>query len=134
MNNVSLVGRLTKDPELKQARNGTSCCQFQLCVDRGVRNASGERVVDFVPCSVFALQCEFLCRYAKKGNMISLTGKIQTRISQEPTGATRFIVEVVVSSLYILNPMPQEIQKVQNVAPQGVNRENQSIDDPSVPI
>lgn len=108
MNNVSLVGRLTKDPERRQAKNGTSCCMFQLAVDRGLRSASGDKVVDFIPCSAWSVSCEFLCKYAHKGDMLSLTGRIQTRSSVEPNGTTRFIVEVIVLGLAILNPRPQE--------------------------
>ena len=70
MNNVSLVGRLTKDPERRQAKNGTSCCMFQLAVDRGLRSASGDKVVDFIPCSAWAVSCDFLCKYAHKGDML----------------------------------------------------------------
>lgn len=106
MNNVSLVGRLTKDPEKRNAKNGTPCCLFQLAVNRGIKQANGDPYVDFVPCSAWAFSCDFLCKYAKKGDMISLTGRIQTRSSVEPTGQTRFIVEVLVTGLAILNPKP----------------------------
>lgn len=108
MNNVSLVGRITKDPERRQARNGTSCVLFQIAVNRGIKNQNGENVVDFVPCSAWALTSEYLCKYVKKGDMLSIIGKIQTRTSQEPNGMTKFIVEVVVSNLAILNPKPVE--------------------------
>lgn len=108
MNNVSLVGRITKDPERRQARNGNSCVLFQIAVNRGIKNQNGENVVDFVPCSAWALTSEYLCKYVKKGDMLSIIGKIQTRTSQEPNGMTRFIVEVVVSNLAILNPKPVE--------------------------
>lgn len=106
MNNVSLVGRLTKDPEKRNAKNGTPCCLFQLAVNRGIKQANGDPYVDFVPCTAWAYSCEFLCKYAKKGDMISLTGRIQTRSSMEPNGQTRFIVEVLVTGLQILNPKP----------------------------
>lgn len=108
MNNVSLVGRITKDPEKRMSKNGTACCMFQLAVDRGIKSSSGERVVDFVPCSAWALSCEYLCKFCKKGDMLSVMGQIQTRSSIEPNGQTRFIVEVIVSKLQILNPKPLE--------------------------
>lgn len=113
MNNVSLVGRLTKDPEKRTARNGTSCCLFQLAVGRGVKTQSGETIVDFIPCSAWAMSSDYLCKYAKKGDMLAVSGKITTRTSQEPNGLTRFIVEVLVSGLAILNPKPQQQQQTQ---------------------
>lgn len=111
MNNVSLVGRLTKDPEKRTARNGTSCCLFQLAVSRGVKSQAGESIVDFIPCSAWALSSEYLTKYAKKGDMLAVSGKITTRTSQEPNGMTRFIVEVLVSGLAILNPKPVDRQQ-----------------------
>ena len=127
MNNVSLVGRLTKDPEKRSARNGTSCCMFQLAVDRGIRSASGEKLVDFIPCSAWAVSCEYLCKYCKKGDMLSIIGKIQTRSSVEPNGTTKFIVEVIVTTLQILNPKPLERpREPQREEPEAKEEENYS--------
>ena len=126
MNNVSLVGRLTKDPEKRSAKNGTSCCMFQLAVDRGLRSASGDKVVDFIPCSAWSVSCDFLCKYAHKGDMLSLTGRIQTRSSVEPNGTTRFIVEVIVTGLTILNPRPQERPEPKKERPKEEEEEDYS--------
>lgn len=108
MNNVSLVGRLTKDPEVRQARNGNACLLFQLAVDRGVRSNSGEKLVDFVPCSAWSMIADYIGRYAKKGDLLSVIGKIQTRQQVTQNGNTEFRVEVVLSFVTLLNPRPQE--------------------------
>lgn len=115
MNNVSLVGRLSKDPIRKEAKNGVAVTMFQLCVERGVRTTSGEKVVDWIPCTAFAIPCEYICKYAHKGDMLSVIGKIQTRTARDENNSSIFIVEVVINAVNILNPKPQ----VQTVAPQS---------------
>ena len=108
MNSVTLVGRITKDPERRVSRNGTTCTLFQLAVYRGVKSSQGDQITDFVPCSAWSVTAEYLCKYAKKGDMIACKGKIQTRTAQNQDGTTVFIVEVVCEELQILNPKPQE--------------------------
>lgn len=107
MNNVSLVGRLAREPEMRPTQQGISQTMFQLCVERGVRSASGEKIVDWIPCTAFAITCEYICKYAHKGDMLSVIGKIQTRTRRDNNGASTLIVEVVVSAVNILNPKPQ---------------------------
>lgn len=139
MNNVSLVGRLSKDPEKRDTQNGSVCTMFQLCVQRGVRGADGNQVVDWIPCTAFAITCEYICKYAKKGDMLSIVGKIQTRVKRDSNGASTLYVEVVVSAVSILNPKP-----VERVNTSTTNYQNQNStayysnenyeDDPSVPF
>ena len=106
MNNVTLVGRITKDPERRVSKNGTTCSLFQLAVYRGVKTSQGDPVTDFVPCSVWAINAEYLCKYCKKGDMLAVKGRIQTRTGTSPSGESIFIVEVVCEQVQILNPRP----------------------------
>lgn len=113
MNSCVLVGRITKDPERRVAQNGTTCTMFQLAVDRGAKGKNGEKLVDFIPCSAWAIGAEYICKYVKKGDMLALQGKIQTRSSVDQQGQSRFIVELVVAQVNILNPKPVERPKVE---------------------
>lgn len=111
MNNVSIVGRITKDPERRVSVNGTTLSQFQLAVYRGMKNSNGDPITDFVPCVVWAYNAEYLCKYVRKGDMLAARGKITTRTSQNKEGNSIFIVEVLCEELQILNPRPIERPK-----------------------
>ena len=79
INNLTLVGRLTKDPDLKYTGNGTAVATFTLAVNRNFTNQSGEREADFINCVIWRKPAETLANYAKKGVLIGVTGRIQTR-------------------------------------------------------
>ena len=79
MNKVVLVGRLTADPELRQTRNGVSCCMFTVAVDRRFADKNtGERQADFIRCQAWRQTAEFVSRYFAKGKMIALEGSLRT--------------------------------------------------------
>lgn len=95
MNKVQLVGRLTKDPEMKTTSNQTQFCQFTLAVDRRFKDANGQRQADFISCLAWRQTAEFIAKYFKKGNRIGVVGSIQTR-SYEKDGQKTFVTEVVI--------------------------------------
>ena len=101
LNNVSLVGRITKDPDSKVIGQGTAVCNFTLAVNRNFKNADGEVEADFIQCQAWKGQAEFIGSYIKKGNLVSLTGSIATR-NYEKDGITRYITEVNVNSIQSL--------------------------------
>ena len=74
MNRVCLLGRITADPELKQTTSGISACSFTLAVDRGFKDAKGERQTDFISCIAWRQTAEFISRYFSKGKMIIVEG------------------------------------------------------------
>lgn len=96
MNKVELVGRLTKDPEIKMTSNQTKFCQFTLAVDRRFKDQNGQRQADFINCLAWRQTAEFIAKYFKKGNRIGVVGSIQTRSYDDQNGQKRFITEVVV--------------------------------------
>ena len=96
MNKAMLVGRLTKDPEIKMTSNQTKFCQFTLAVDRRFKDANGQRQADFINCLAWRQTAEFIVKYFKKGNKIGVVGSIQTRSYDDQNGQKRFITEVVV--------------------------------------
>ena len=101
MNLVIIIGRLTKDPELKQTSSGIYFSNFTLAVNRSFKNDSGETEADFINCIVWRNQAENLCKYMKKGSLIGVEGRIQTR-SYETEEGMRYITEVVANSITFL--------------------------------
>lgn len=101
MNRVILVGRITKDPELKTTQSGVSVVTFTLAVNRSFTDASGERQADFVQCVVWRKQAENLSKYVSKGALLGVEGRIQTRNYESETG-TRYVTEVVCDSVTFL--------------------------------
>ena len=94
MNKVSLVGRITKEPELKLTSNQKSYCNFTLAVDRKFKDANGQRQADFINCIAWNQTATFICKYFHKGNRIGISGSIQTR-SYEKDGNKTFVTEVL---------------------------------------
>ncbi len=104
MNRVTLVGRITKDPELKTSPSGVNFVSFSIAVNRNVQNANGERVADFINCVAFNKQAENLCRFIKKGGLIGVDGKLQSRTYQGNDGTTRYATDVVCDQVNFLEP------------------------------
>ena len=94
MNNVSLIGRLTKDPELRNTADGTAVCSFSLAVRRGFKNANGEYDADFINCSAWRNTAEFVSKYFKKGQQVGICGQIRTR-KWDDNGTTRYSTDVI---------------------------------------
>lgn len=122
INNVVLVGRLTRDPELKYTNNGSAVATFNLAVNRNFTNASGEREADFVNCVIWRKPAETLANYAKKGTLLGVTGRIQTRNYENQQGQRVFVVEVVCDNFQLLESRNANEQR-QNV--DNFNNQNQ---------
>lgn len=101
MNRVVLVGRLTKDAELRYTPKGTAVAFFTLAVQRPFVNQQNEREVDFIQCVAWRKTAENLANYTKKGSMIGVDGRIQTR-SYEKDGRRVYVTEVVADSVQFL--------------------------------
>lgn len=102
INNVVLVGRLTKDPELRFTSNGSAVATFNLAVNRNFTNQSGEREADFVNCVIWRKQAETLANYTKKGSLIGIVGRIQTRNYENQQGQRVYVTEVVCDNFQML--------------------------------
>lgn len=101
INRTVLVGRITKDPELKTTQSNISVVSFTLAVNRQFADQTGERQADFIQCVVWRKQAENLAHYVKKGALLGIEGRIQTR-QYEVDGATRYVTEVVCDSIQFL--------------------------------
>lgn len=103
MNNTTLIGRMTKEAELKFIGNGTATASFTLAVDRGFKNANGEKETDFINCVVWRKQAEALANYTKKGSKLAVRGRIQVRNYDNSEGKKVYITEVVVEEFTFLD-------------------------------
>ncbi|MGE4320600.1 MAG: single-stranded DNA-binding protein [Acholeplasmataceae bacterium] len=101
INRVILVGRITKDPELKVTQSNISFVNFTLAVNRQFTDQSGDRQADFIQCIVWRKQADNLAQYIKKGALLGVEGRIQTRTYEAETG-TRYITEVVCDTVQFL--------------------------------
>lgn len=96
LNKVVLIGRLTRDPELKYTNNNIAVCTFSLAVNRPFSSNTQENNVDFINCVVWRKQAENVSRYVNKGSLVAVEGRIQTRdYMDEKINAKRYITEVV---------------------------------------
>lgn len=102
INNVVLVGRMTKDAELRHTPSNVAVATFTLAVNRNFKNQDGEREADFVNCVIWRQQAENLANWAKKGALIGITGRIQTRSYDNQQGQRVYVTEVVAESFQLL--------------------------------
>ncbi|EGO5177400.1 single-stranded DNA-binding protein [Enterococcus faecalis] len=102
INNVTLVGRVTRDPELRYTPQNQAVATFSLAVNRQFKNANGDREADFINCVIWRQQAENLVNWAKKGALIGITGRIQTRNYENQQGQRVYVTEVVADNFQML--------------------------------
>lgn len=104
INRVVLVGRLTRDPELKYTQSGIAVVRFTLAVNRTFKNANGEQEADFINCVAWRKQAENTANFLKKGSLAGIDGRIQTSSFDGKDGNRVFMTEVVADSVQFLEP------------------------------
>ncbi|MGX7087600.1 single-stranded DNA-binding protein [Gemelliphila palaticanis] len=102
INNVVLVGRLTKDPELRHSSSNIPMVYFTIAVNRTFADQSGNRQADFISCTVFRKQAENMARFLSKGSLIGVQGRIQTRSYQGKDGNMVYATDVVADNIQYL--------------------------------
>ena len=105
LNKVILMGRFTRDPELRSTPQGISTCSFSIAVDRNFVRPGEERKADFINCVAWRQTAEFISKYFKKGSMVALEGSIQTRSWDDQDGKKRYATDVVVNQVYFAESM-----------------------------
>ena len=100
MNNIILIGRLTKDPELSYTPNGKAVCKFVLAVDRGFSN--GEKEADFINIVVWGKNGENCAEYLSKGRKAAVEGRLQIRSYEDNSGQRKYVTEVVAGKVEFL--------------------------------
>lgn len=103
INQVTLVGRLTKDPEIRMTPEGTPVTNVILAVNRHFRNQNGEIAADFVHCTLWKKTAENTAQYCRKGSLIGITGRIQTRFYDNQEGRRIYVTEVVAETVKFLD-------------------------------
>ena len=117
LNVVAIMGRLARDPEMRQTTTGKNVASFRIACDRGRRDANGQSVADWIDVVAWDRQAEFVCRYFQKGSMIAVEGRLQSRNYQDKSGNNRNTVEVVVNNVsFAGNKEPAQSQNVANRA------------------
>lgn len=102
INNVTLVGRLTRDAELRFTGSGIAVASFNLAAERPYTSANGNKETDFIQCVVWKKTAEALSNYTRKGSLIGLTGRIQTRNYEGNDGKKVYVTEVVAENIKFL--------------------------------
>ena len=108
MNKVNLVGRLTRDPEVKNTTTGKAVATFTLAVDRRFKNKDGQKEADFIPLVVWGKQAEFVGQYLSKGSQIGVSGRLQVRSYDGQDGQRRYVTEVVADEVYFISTKRKE--------------------------
>lgn len=111
MNRAVLVGRLTRDPDLRYTPNGVAVANFNLAVNRPFKDQNGESQADFINCVAWRKQAENLANFMKKGSQIGIDGRIQTRSYEDKDGKTVYVTEVVADSIQFLDSRKSETQR-----------------------
>ncbi|MGF2074990.1 single-stranded DNA-binding protein [Enterococcus casseliflavus] len=124
INNVTLVGRLTKDPDLRYTANGTGVATFTLAINRNFTNQAGEREADFVQCVIWRKPAETLANYARKGTLLGVTGRIQTRSYDNQQGQRVYVTEVVAENFQLLESKATSEQRQSTQASQPTQQAN----------
>ncbi|EEO1204431.1 single-stranded DNA-binding protein [Listeria monocytogenes] len=110
MNRVVLVGRLTKDPELRYTPAGVAVTTFTLAVNRTFTNQQGEREADFINCVVWRKPAENVANFLKKGSMAGVDGRVQTRNYEGNDGKRVYVTEIVAESVQFLEPKQNAVE------------------------
>lgn len=102
INNVTLIGRLTRDPKLQYTNSNIATAQFNIACNRNYKNANGEYDADFINCVMWRDQAERFCEWTRKGMLVGITGRIQTRSYEGNDGKRVYVTEVVAENFQVL--------------------------------
>lgn len=108
INQVTLVGRLTKDPDMRVTTEGAHVAHITLAVSRHYRNHNGEIEADFVQCTLWNKAADNTVQYCRKGSVVGITGRLQTRNYENKEGKRVYVTEVVAESIRFLGPKPNQ--------------------------
>ena len=118
LNKITIMGRLTRDPELRRTGSGVAVASFTLAVDRDFGGQNGEKEVDFIDCVAWRQTGEFVSKYFAKGRMAVVTGRLQIRKWKDKDGNNRSTAEVVADSVYF-GDSKKESDTTQDKPPQN---------------
>lgn len=125
MNYVSMIGRLTKIPDIRQTNTGKNVCTFTLAVNRRYKDADGKTTADFFPVQAWEKLAELCARYLDKGSKVFVSGELRNRSYEAKDGTKRTVTEIIANEVEFLSP------KGETIPPQA---EWQDIDDNDLPF
>ena len=108
INRVVLVGRLTRDAELRKTTNGTSVASFTLAIDNRIPDKEGNKTASFIPCTIWNQSAENVVRFTHKGSLVGVEGRLNQRTYTNSEGKNVQVVEVICDSVQFLEPKKQE--------------------------
>lgn len=98
LNVIAIMGRLSRDPELRQTTTGKSVASFTIACSRGRKDANGKDLVDWIPVVAWEHTAEFVCKYFEKGSLIAIDGRLQSRTYKDRDGNNRTAIEIVANN------------------------------------
>ena len=125
LNRIVLIGRLTRDPELRYTQSGVAVASFTLAVDRKFKNQAGEREADFIPVVVWRQAAEACNTYLAKGKLAAVDGRLQIRNYEDKEGNKRLAAEVVADNVWFLSPAENKQQTP--TAPEPLYEDNEEL-------
>lgn len=132
MNQINLVGRLTRDAEVKTTANDKKVATFTLAVDRKFKNANGQREADFVPIVVWDKAAGIIEQYTSKGSQIGVGGRLQVRSYDANDGQRKYVTEVIANDVYLLS---SNTSKTENFSPKvKIEEVDLSVDEDEIPF
>lgn len=153
INRIVLIGRLTRDVELRYTNNGAAVASFTVAVNRQFTNAQGEREADFINCVIWRKAAENLAKFTHKGSLIGIEGRLQTRSYENQQGQRVYVTEVVVDNFSLLDTkqgnqdtqnqqsqhkpepaQPRQNQPIQQSDPFADNQQKLDITDDDLPF
>lgn len=134
INRVVLVGRLTRDPELRRTQNGTAVASFTLAIDNRIKDENGNKTTSFIPCVVWNQQAENCVRFLHKGSLAGIEGRLNQRTYQNKEGNNVQVIEVMCDSVQYLEPKKQEESSPSAEPVETKNTSNVNVDEDSLPF
>lgn len=136
MNNCNFVGRLTKDPEPTSLSTGKACCKFTIAVDKGYKDAQGNRQADFIPCIAWEKTATLVTQYFKRGSLIGVTGRLDTKSYEDNQGNKRTSYNIVVNNIDFIGgkaetKTEEQAPKEENTAPNSEAMDDKSTNEPN---
>lgn len=108
MNKATLIGNLTRDPEVRTTQSGVSMCSFTIAVNRRYTSADGSKQTDFIPIVAWRKTAELCGQYLSKGRKVAVVGEIQTRTYDAKDGTKRYVTEIVADEVEFLSPRGEQ--------------------------
>lgn len=128
MNRIVLVGRLTRDPELRRTNSDTSVASFTLAVDDRMKDANGQKTTTFIGVTVWNQQADNVAKFCRKGSLVGVDGRIRQRTYERRDGTKASVIEVIADSITFLEPKSKEIPNEEIPLDEPAHDENKNLD------